>query len=579
MAKVIAACLVIGALSLALPSEPSYDPWAWLVWGREIAHLELNTAGGPSWKPLPVAVTAALSPLGALDSSLPVSLWIVFTRAASLATLVLAFRLASRLARGGPAGLAAGAVATTGLVLLPDWFQFAAQGSDAPVAVGLMLWAIERHLDGSPRAALILGALASLLRPELFVFLLAYLGFTWLTERELRALAGATGILVPVLWLVPEWIGAGNPLDGGRQAASEPYWSLSHAEIPWLRALERVHNHAGVTVEVMALVGLAAALALRRRDAIAIALCTLIQIAAFAAMTQAGFSGNARYVLPALALMCVLAGVGLAALMSTPRLATVAAVGLVALAVPSTLGRVERLRTEAREVGARMELHRQLVGALRMVGGAGVVNRCGAPAVNRALQTRMAWELHIRIDDLERAHNGCFAFESSRSSLAGKPAPRGRAAAIPVIRFGNWRVYRVYRRFAGLSHPCERLEELGDRVRRGTDPSGSQGRNGSASLPYLPNPDARSFHDHDHRSRIPGSRQREHDPADHRRWARCRGRYRQALLEPPAQVLPDQEGRAGDRQDGHRARHRRRLATFPAGWVREPCPGSCDVDA
>ena len=38
MAKLLAACLALAAFSLLLPSEPSYDPFSWLVWGREIAH-------------------------------------------------------------------------------------------------------------------------------------------------------------------------------------------------------------------------------------------------------------------------------------------------------------------------------------------------------------------------------------------------------------------------------------------------------------------------------------------------------------------------------------------------------------
>jgi hypothetical protein len=30
-AKLIAACVALAGISLLLPSEPSYDPWAWLV--------------------------------------------------------------------------------------------------------------------------------------------------------------------------------------------------------------------------------------------------------------------------------------------------------------------------------------------------------------------------------------------------------------------------------------------------------------------------------------------------------------------------------------------------------------------
>jgi len=56
--------LVIAALSLLIPSTPSYDPWAWLVWGREIAHFDLQTTGGPTWKPLPVIFTTVFSLFG-----------------------------------------------------------------------------------------------------------------------------------------------------------------------------------------------------------------------------------------------------------------------------------------------------------------------------------------------------------------------------------------------------------------------------------------------------------------------------------------------------------------------------------
>ena len=112
MARPAAACLLLAALSLLGPSEPSYDPWAWLVWGREIGHLTLDTTGGPSWKPLPVALTTLFSPLSALDDRIPPALWVVVARAGALLALVLAFRLAGRLA-GGPRVRrgAAGAVA------------------------------------------------------------------------------------------------------------------------------------------------------------------------------------------------------------------------------------------------------------------------------------------------------------------------------------------------------------------------------------------------------------------------------------------------------------------------------------
>ena len=63
---------MLAAASLLLPSQPSYDPLAWLIWGRELAHFQLDTAGGPSWKPLPVFVTALFAPFGKVDLALQV---------------------------------------------------------------------------------------------------------------------------------------------------------------------------------------------------------------------------------------------------------------------------------------------------------------------------------------------------------------------------------------------------------------------------------------------------------------------------------------------------------------------------
>src|SRR5438876_9131869 len=54
-------CVALAALSAAiLPTVPSYDPWSWIVWGREVfdPHLSFTVSGGPSWKPLPVVLTA-----------------------------------------------------------------------------------------------------------------------------------------------------------------------------------------------------------------------------------------------------------------------------------------------------------------------------------------------------------------------------------------------------------------------------------------------------------------------------------------------------------------------------------------
>ncbi|MFL5831720.1 MAG: hypothetical protein ACJ76X_17520, partial [Solirubrobacteraceae bacterium] len=117
--------LVLGALSLLIPSTPSYDPWAWLVWGREIVHFKLQTTGGPTWKPLPVIFTTIFAPFGKAQPDL----WLVVARAGALMAAAMVFKLSWRLTQGigrvlagersrlllGPA-LLAGVIAAVSLV-------------------------------------------------------------------------------------------------------------------------------------------------------------------------------------------------------------------------------------------------------------------------------------------------------------------------------------------------------------------------------------------------------------------------------------------------------------------------------
>lgn len=489
MWKLIAACLGLAGLSLLLPSEPSYDPWGWLVWGRELVHLRLDTAGGPSWKPLPVAFTTLTAPLGELDEGIPPALWIVVARAGTLLALAMAFRLAARLAGGGPAGVLAGSVAAVALFLTPDWFQFAAQGSEAPLAVALMLWAVERHLDGRYGHAVVLGSLTCWMRPELVPFLALYGAWAWFAQPRLRPLLAGALVLLPAAWVVPEWIGSGNPLDGGRQARSEPAWSLSLAEHPWLRALQRVHNHAGVVVEVLVLIALTGALARRQRAALALAAAALAEIALYVSMTQLGFSGNPRYVLPALTVCCVLAGVGAARIVevgagvaerAAPRVGAAAALAVMAaLGAPFVSERAAMLENEARQVGQRMRVHTDLARAVDRVGGPAAVAAIGQATANRALHSRLAWELGVPMDAVESVSDQRVIFRSRLELLAGRVYMRGRARTRQTLaRVGSIRVYRR----DGITFPLARrgLEAIRPpftRLLQGVHTEADRGRN------------------------------------------------------------------------------------------------------
>src|SRR6185295_19508634 len=101
----VGACAVAAILSLIIADQPTYDPTAWLNWGREIVHGDLTTTSGPSWKPLPVLVTVPSALLGDTGQRL---IWLVVARTGTLVALVLAYRLGRRL-QGPVAGAIAAA--------------------------------------------------------------------------------------------------------------------------------------------------------------------------------------------------------------------------------------------------------------------------------------------------------------------------------------------------------------------------------------------------------------------------------------------------------------------------------------
>jgi hypothetical protein len=161
----LAAALAIGAATLLIPATLGYDAWAWTVWGRQLAHLDMNTSAGPSFKPLPVL---ALAPLSVLGGATP-AVWMALMRAAAVVSLLLAYRLGARLA-----GPLAGVVAALSLALSADLYRTALLGSAEPVLIALTLGAVDRHLAERRDWALVLVALAGLIRPEAWVLLGAY---------------------------------------------------------------------------------------------------------------------------------------------------------------------------------------------------------------------------------------------------------------------------------------------------------------------------------------------------------------------------------------------------------------------
>ena len=419
------ACLGLAALAHYLPAGPTYDPWAWITWGREIGEWNLDTRTGPSWKPLPVLFTTPFALAG--DEAAP-ELWLVVAQAGGLLAFAFTYRLAARLA-GWPAGL----IAAGGLVLADEFIRNFARGNSEGLLVGLCLWAIERHLDGRRRDAFLLGVAAGLLRPELWPFLLLYgLWLIW-SEPRTRVLVLGCGALTVVAWLVPEYLGSGDFMRAAARAREPNPDSAAFADFPFWETFRR--SASVLMVPLLLGAAIAVARAWRARDRVRLILggVAAALMVAVAAMTQAGFAGNLRYVALPAALVCVLAGAGwvelvrdAAARFGRARGAAVAFV-LVAAAAPFVAADVDKLRFDLDVVRAESELYDRLPPIVAKAGGAAALLRCGPVYAPPFEVQAVAWAMHVHSSQV-----GIFA-NPPGTVLAGHFSALGHDPRFPEI--------------------------------------------------------------------------------------------------------------------------------------------------
>jgi hypothetical protein len=436
--RLLLACAAIALLSLIfVPRGMHYDPWAWVVWGREIVTLDLNTFKGPSWKPLPVAFTALFSPLAKISDDIPPMLWLATARFFALVAFVMVARLAARLAGSNPvAKVTAAVVAMLGLYFFPKWGVISMRGYSEPMAVALLMIGIERHIDGHRGQAFGLGLGVALLRPESWPFFGLYGLFLLYEDRDRWPLVLGGFATLPLLWLGPDVWGSGDALQSGAQARAPTQSSLSSQDVPWRAALERADSIVPLPFKVAAL--FAVAVAARRRDwrVVWIGAACVVWFAIVVVMTQAGFSGNLRYFALAGSLAALLAGVGAAALVTLPPRPAlkVALAGVLALSlIPYVPDRIELAGREVRYTRQTSILEGQLIDAVHASGGPAAVQAVGTPDVNHGFATALAWYLKSPLELIAPGRTGSRIVFQSRNPYAGVP---------PGFRRG-WRVRKL----------------------------------------------------------------------------------------------------------------------------------------
>ncbi len=438
--------VALALLSLLLPTTPTYDPYAWLIWGREVLHLDLDTDFGPSWKPLPVLFTTlfGLTPSAAPD------LWVAVARAGAIASIPLALRVAWRL--GG--GLTGGLVAAACLIVSTGYLRFAWIGDSEGILVALLLAGIDLHLSGRRRAALWMAFGACLLRPEAWVFAVVYAVWLWRAEPRLHRTTIGMVIGGAIVWFGPELWGSGDLLRSSQRALDPNPDAIAFADFPAWEAVKRTVEMTPWPARIGVLAVAAGWVSGRWRDR-AVGIVTLAALAwtvEVAVMTQRGYSGNARYMLAPVALACVVGGVGWARLFALAgrfgrQAAYAGTAAALVLAAVLLIAPARRLDPAYRSTVDEAHLNDALSGAIDAVGGPARVRACG-PSVTGPFQvTPLAWRLDEHMQDVDlvpQVPGSVFRAGPPPRDIPGAPAIAvGDARLRPVARSGPWQVLQA----------------------------------------------------------------------------------------------------------------------------------------
>jgi hypothetical protein len=458
--------LVLAVLSaIVWPTVPSYDPFSWIVWGREVTdpHISFFIGSGPSWKPLPFLFTTIYGPLGGIAPAL----WVITARTGGIAGLIGAWRLAALLCER--AGLpragwwVAGLVAVLGIVLTAPasgWTYYFFRGTSEPLLIGVWLWAIDRLIARRHGQAYMLVAAEGLMRPEAWPFLILYGAWLFWKFPSMRVWVVLGLVAQPVGWFVPPWISTGQPFLASVHA-EEYHGGLVSALGPRLSGV--LGRGIGLQSLPSLAFGIVAVLLTLWRGRDRIVLGMAVSVVAWwvivVAMTIDGYPGLQRFFLPAAAVTCVLSGLGvvrlalIAAEVVPVGVRTAGAVAgcavLLAASVHFLTGRISYARAQEPLAATAVTRINQLGTAIDALGGRSAVLPCKSSIVtiNHSLQTALAWKLGTTLARVQTVMvDPGVAFVGPHDSIdGGEPPILGSLSVHKLIKtVGAWQLYQVY---------------------------------------------------------------------------------------------------------------------------------------
>jgi hypothetical protein len=291
---------------------PNYDTIYALVWGRELAHglsPDYGSALPPTPHPLTDLLGLVMTPLG--DGAITVTMIVAYASLGLIGFFV--YRLGAIWFDRWVGGVAA-AIVLTRAPFLSNGLRAYIDMPYIAFCLAALLVETKRPRAGWPVLALL--ALAGLLRPEAWLFSLAYLAYlAWDPDRGSIPSAPliALALAGPLAWALFDWATTGSPtysFTGTQETVETLKRQTGPVDLVLYgpRRLGEVLQWPGM---VGALGGVALGLAfLRRRAALGVA-AAVLALAAFALLGSAGLAVIPRYTMLAAAVLAIFAALGL----------------------------------------------------------------------------------------------------------------------------------------------------------------------------------------------------------------------------------------------------------------------------